>query len=362
MIQAGDKFNRWTAVRFVDKRWRDPRWLFKCECGTERIVLSNAVKFGRSKSCGCIRLLQFAFKTKIIQADDRFGYLTALRAIKGLDGSRRQTWLFKCDCGNDHVVRARDVIDSHTKSCGCRKGVAVKGGDIFKHLTAVRPIDETKPNLHWLFKCICGTDTILPCNRVIKNHTKSCGCEGRIKGACTKCGVAKTPSEFGTRSTDKRKERTCKDCKLKYLHKLRELNPALRKRASMYQQQRRAQPKGRVYAIFSSVKLGASRRNIPFEISKEAISEKLEQQDWKCCRTGIPFDLSAGEGRKPYGPSIDRIDNNIGYTIDNIQIVCSIYNLAKSDFVDDDVLALAYALVEHRQNSLINRLKLRVVK
>src|ERR1043165_337715 len=46
---AGQKFNRWTAVRLDSGK----RWLFRCECGTEKVLDSYSVRTGGSKSCGC---------------------------------------------------------------------------------------------------------------------------------------------------------------------------------------------------------------------------------------------------------------------------------------------------------------------
>ena len=45
-------------------------------------------------------------------------------------------------------------------------------------------------------------------------------------------------------------------------------------------------------------------------------------------------------------PSIDRIDNSQGYTKNNCRVVSVIYNKAKSDYKDEDVLKMARALVE----------------
>jgi len=40
----------------------------------------------------------------------------------------------------------------------------------------------------------------------------------------------------------------------------------------------------------------------------------------------------------PFRPSIDRIDNNRGYTIDNIQIIWAIENHCKNVYTNDDVI------------------------
>jgi hypothetical protein len=50
---TGKKFNRWTAIKFVKTKRRDPIWLFKCDCGKEKELFAWNITRGKSKSCGC---------------------------------------------------------------------------------------------------------------------------------------------------------------------------------------------------------------------------------------------------------------------------------------------------------------------
>lgn len=68
-----------------------------------------------------------------------------------------------------------------------------------------------------------------------------------------------------------------------------------------------------------------------------------------CEATGLKLSLEMnrqGYTRHPYRPSIDRIDNSLGYTKDNCRVVAVIYNYAKSEFTDKDVLLMAVSLLE----------------
>lgn len=48
----GTKFHKWTFVRPGESGYR---WLCVCACGTEREVVAQDLRSGRSKSCGCSR-------------------------------------------------------------------------------------------------------------------------------------------------------------------------------------------------------------------------------------------------------------------------------------------------------------------
>lgn len=57
IIKAGDKFNRLTAIKFVCRgKINEQLWLFKCDCGKEKIMKAGRVKNGYSKSCGCLAI------------------------------------------------------------------------------------------------------------------------------------------------------------------------------------------------------------------------------------------------------------------------------------------------------------------
>ena len=59
---SGRQFGRWRVIALHPKRTRggQARWLCRCDCGRERIVLGSCLRSGRSQSCGCIRKEMFA--------------------------------------------------------------------------------------------------------------------------------------------------------------------------------------------------------------------------------------------------------------------------------------------------------------
>lgn len=56
---TGQKFSGLTAIKRISKYL----WLFKCDCGKEKIIQKSSVLNKRTKSCGCKRV-QLSMKTK----------------------------------------------------------------------------------------------------------------------------------------------------------------------------------------------------------------------------------------------------------------------------------------------------------
>jgi hypothetical protein len=92
------------------------RWLCRCDCGTEKAVLSNNLASGAAESCGC--------KPKPVadQTGKRFGRLTALRRgpdVVRANGKHIHTWVCACECGAECSVRVQSMTSGKTQSCGC---------------------------------------------------------------------------------------------------------------------------------------------------------------------------------------------------------------------------------------------------
>src|ERR1043166_7168154 len=47
---TGKRFGRWLVLERVGKEFA---WRCRCDCGTEKRVLANSLRDGRSTSCGC---------------------------------------------------------------------------------------------------------------------------------------------------------------------------------------------------------------------------------------------------------------------------------------------------------------------
>ena len=52
---TGRKFGRLTVIkRSYPNKWGNAMWLCRCKCGREKIIVSNSLRRGNTKSCGCL--------------------------------------------------------------------------------------------------------------------------------------------------------------------------------------------------------------------------------------------------------------------------------------------------------------------
>lgn len=64
-----------------------------------------------------------------------------------------------------------------------------------------------------------------------------------------------------------------------------------------------------------------------------------------CEATGLELIWEGPDRQNPWAPSVDRIDPSGGYTPDNVQVTCWIYNWAKGKWPKETLAKLAHAIV-----------------
>jgi hypothetical protein len=54
---TGKTFNRWTVLGKSDKKTNANKilWKCQCECKTIREIVGTDLKYGKSRSCGCLK-------------------------------------------------------------------------------------------------------------------------------------------------------------------------------------------------------------------------------------------------------------------------------------------------------------------
>lgn len=175
---TGKRFNKLVVLREGKKSNTGIiRWICRCDCGNESLVIGNQLKNGKTKSCGCLknRLQRENLLGK------KFGKLTVIK--KGTKtGSGQVRWICICDCGSRKEVEvlAANLKKGHTTGCGCRRNHDKKidlTGKKINMLTVIRQDGYNKSGqANWLCKCECGDFTTVDGYRLRRGELKSCGC------------------------------------------------------------------------------------------------------------------------------------------------------------------------------------------
>lgn len=194
---TGQRFGRLTVIKEADK-YISPQglkfvqWLCKCDCGNDTIVLATNLKKGTTKSCGCYSIEQVKKRLFKDLTGQKFGRLTAIKPVENNTNSNSQSmmtkWFCRCDCGNECIVQSRNLIQNHTKSCGCynkeqaskRTLINLTGCRFGKLIVLERVENEITSSgnsvVMWRCLCDCGEETIVRSSTLLHGYTKSCGC------------------------------------------------------------------------------------------------------------------------------------------------------------------------------------------
>ncbi len=95
--------------------------------------------------------------------------------------------------------------------------------------------------------------------------------------------------------------------------------------------------------VLGRAKQNAKGRKVKaFDLSKDDALDLLKAGGYRCAVTNTPFSLEvlSHDGRKPFAPSIDRIDSQVGYAKDNCRIVCLATNIAMNTWGDGVLLTM----------------------
>lgn len=109
----------------------------------------------------------------------------------------------------------------------------------------------------------------------------------------------------------------------------------------------------------SKERIGYIHKNFKgdFELTSDLLHELWKKQDGRCKLSGLnmtfrktPEDIRNNLHAR-YLVSVDRIDSDVNYTKDNVQLVCSVVNFMKRDLPDEDFIRLASLIADFNKSS-----------
>lgn len=101
--------------------------------------------------------------------------------------------------------------------------------------------------------------------------------------------------------------------------------------------------------LYSRTKSNSKLNGIGHFVTYEYFANLWRKSEKRCAISGLIFSdyQPKNSRRKPFSPSIDRIDCSKGYSEGNIRFVCVAANIARSDFPDEILLILAKGICSH---------------
>jgi hypothetical protein len=105
--------------------------------------------------------------------------------------------------------------------------------------------------------------------------------------------------------------------------------------------------------LFKKYESNAFKRNLDFKLTIDDLWDLFQKQKGKCSLTGIDIKLlnsSINNNHHLQTASLDRIDNNLGYILNNVRWVHKIINSLKSDLSDEDLISLCHLVSSTNPN------------
>ena len=179
---TGQRFGRLFVKQRLENKNGYTMFLCICDCGNEKIVRGNYLKYGSTKSCGCIHK-EVAGKTNYESLiGNRFGKLEVIAEAPAKYSKLH--WLCKCDCGNETVVSTTGLKSGHTQSCGCFQDEVASdthfvdlSGRKFGKLLVIKRVNNSSTGLvRYLCQCECGNVTNVIGGHLVGGNIQSCGC------------------------------------------------------------------------------------------------------------------------------------------------------------------------------------------
>ncbi|MCI8378602.1 MAG: hypothetical protein HFH72_08810 [Lachnospiraceae bacterium] len=199
----GKRFGALTVKERTENNVRgNTMWLCRCDCGNDFVALGYDLTHGRTTSCGC-RYGQIGKPSanRISLVGEKFGKLTVVDIDEEKSKNGKLVWRCACDCGNRLSVAGGNLKSGHTKSCGCSKrnihsrNFKDLTGMKFGRLTVLREDKARRKKIYWECVCECGNKKVISGDCLKTGRTKSCGCldkENRARAKAITHGMSKT--------------------------------------------------------------------------------------------------------------------------------------------------------------------------
>lgn len=115
----GKKYGRLSVKKFAYSVNHKAYWNCVCDCGNPKVICTNDLRSGNTKSCGCLKRELTIIRERKDEVGNTYHRLTVkeFAFVK----RRKAMWRCICDCGKETIVPGVLLRNGIAKSCGCLK-------------------------------------------------------------------------------------------------------------------------------------------------------------------------------------------------------------------------------------------------
>lgn len=286
-IKIGQRINDWTVLKEIESNQHGVKYLCECVCKRKQRAY-YASNLNSKKHKPTNCGCGWSKKFPI-------GLKINKLTVTNIDLDHKEVQTI-CECGERKNIKYTCVssVKRH-KSCGCINK-KIDGDQYigkwlnFLYIESYSHTDKIGHD-HYNYKCQCGKHGVISVYKLSK--TKSCGCHKHKK-----CFYKEMSGTY-----------------------------------------------------WWSIKNGAKKRNLTFNLNKEQVYQKYLEQNKKCSLTGLDIVFSSNIKKYEQTASLDRIDSKKGYEISNIQWIHKDVNKMKFDLSHERLFELCEMIVNKNKLS-----------
>lgn len=182
---TGKRFGKWLVLGGYSRG----KWLCRCDCGIEKMVLGAGLRYGRSTKCRACSVSPGRIALDL--TGHQYGRWTVISR-----GPRRKQvsfWNCRCDCGTEQEVALGNLRSGCSGGClACApyqntRTRAVLAGDVFGKWIVLDRVAPRRGRARWRCRCECGT-----VRAFTSDYLRT------ITGGCSKCMQRETIADSRT--------------------------------------------------------------------------------------------------------------------------------------------------------------------